>query len=339
MKKFIIKVYWRRRGFFVLAVPRNDSDEAKMHIAKASGSYLPVCIWAILSIFILFQHSVASANEVTVIQSYNVKPYNDALKGFKENCNCDVDRFIVSEITETDILRSIRKSEPDIVVAIGADALKKVRVIKTIPIVYLMILNPQPMVSGRTNIRGVSLNVAPLKQLRILRKAMPGLKTVGLIYNPDSTGYFVKKARTAADALGIKLFAKEIHKSKDLPDLLKTMRGKVDAFWMLPDLTVVTTETIEFLFLFFHENRVPVITFSDKYLEMGALMSLNIDTFDVGRQAGEITRKILSGISIEEFSNMYARNAVITVNQTIADKLGITINEEILEKANVINCK
>jgi len=81
----------------VLAVPRNDSDEAKMHIAKASGSYLPVCIWAILSIFILFQHSVASANEVTVIQSYNVKPYNDALKGFKENCNCDVDRFIVSE--------------------------------------------------------------------------------------------------------------------------------------------------------------------------------------------------------------------------------------------------
>ncbi|MEC4676215.1 MAG: ABC transporter substrate binding protein, partial [Nitrospirota bacterium] len=319
--------------------PVNDSDKAKMRIAKASGSCLTVCIWTFLSIFMLFQHHVASANEVTVIQSYNVKPYNDALKGFKKNCNCDVDRFIVSEITETDILRSIRKSEPDIVVAIGADALKKVRVIKTIPIVYLMILNPQSMVSGRTNIRGVSLNIAPRKQLRILRKAIPGLKTVGLIYNPDSTGYFVKKALAAADASGIELFTKEIHNSKELPAVLKTMRGNVDAFWMLPDLTVVTTETIEFLFLFFLENRVPVITFSDKYLEMGALISLDIDAFDVGRQAGEITRKILSGTSIEAFSNMDARNAVITINQTIADKLGIRLNEEILEKANVINCK
>ena len=44
----------------------------------------------------------------------------------------------------------------------------------------------------------------------------------------------------------------------------------------------------EFPFLFFLENKIPILTFAEKYVEIGALISIGIDVFDMGRQAGEI---------------------------------------------------
>ena len=61
---------------------------------------------------------------------------------------------------------------------------------------------------------------------------------------------------------------------------------------VLPDITVITPETIEFLLLFSLENRIPVFTFSEKYVESGALMSIIIDAFDIGCQAGEMAKAI-----------------------------------------------
>ncbi len=157
------------------------------------------------------------------------------------------------------------------------------------------------------------------------------------MYNSARTGDFIKKAKRVATGTGIKLIAKEIHRSKDFPALLKSLKGEIDAFWMLPDLTVVTPETVEFLFLFSIENRIPVITFSHKYLEMGALMSLDIDAHDIGKQAGEIAKKILSGTDIKKIIKTDARKIDVTINQKTAKKMGITVNEKTLRNARLIN--
>ena len=106
---------------------------------------------------------------------------------------------------------------------------------------------------------------------------------------------------------------------------------------MLPDLTVITPETIEFVLLFSLENKIPILAFSEKYVELGALMSVGIDAFDIGIQAGEMAEKILSGRDIMNARHVDARKAVISINLKVAKTLGIPIDEKIIRKARIIN--
>jgi len=170
-----------------------------------------------------------------------------------------------------------------------------------------------------------------------LLEALPDIKTIGLLYDPDRTGPLAEKAREAARKTGIKLIAKEVHSSKRVPSLIKDMEEKIDVFWMLPDLTVITPETVEFLLLISLENKIPILTFSEKYVELGALMSIGIDAFDIGCQAGEMAKEILSGRDVTNIQPVDARKAVISINLKIARKLGISIDKKIIRKARIIN--
>jgi putative ABC transport system substrate-binding protein len=233
------------------------------------------------------------------------------------------------------------------VLAIGADALSKVKKIENIPIVYLMVLNSQSVLSGEKNITGVSMNIPQEKQLTALLDALPGTNTIGLLYDPDRTGHLVKSAQDFAKKIGVKLIAKEIHSPKDAPSLIMDMKGKIDVFWMLPDITVITPETVEFMLLFSFENNIPLFTFSEKYVEMGAFMSIDIDAFDMGRQAGEMAAAIRAGKDMKDFQQAYARKAIVSTNLMIARKIGIHLamvmsseakfNEKILREARIIN--
>ena len=292
---------------------------------------------AIMILSVMFPPSVVSAAGIAAVQSLNIKPYNNALTGFKSVCDCKVELFIVSEMQESNIVKKVKQTTPDVIIAIGIDALNRVSRMKDIPIVYLMVLNARTIPPSRNNITGVSMNIAPGKQLELLKEALPGIKRIGLLYDPAWTGNFVKKAKLAAPATGIKIMAKEIRNSKDYPFLLESMKGKIDVFWMLPDLTAVTPETVEFLFLFSMKNSIPVITFSNKYLEMGALMSLDIDAYDIGKQAGEMVKEILSGTDINKIAKTGARTINVTINRRIAKKQGIKISDEILDKARLVN--
>jgi len=124
------------------------------------------------------------------------------------------------------------------------------------------------------------------------------------------------------------------------------MKDTIDVFWMLPDLTVITPETVEFLLLFSFENKIPLFTFSEKYVEMGAFLSMDIDAFDMGRQAGEMASEILAGEDVKKIEQTYARKAIVSTNLLIARKLGIRTmlavnleereNEKILRTSRLI---
>ena len=116
---------------------------------------------------------------------------------------------------------------------------------------------------------------------------------------------------------------------------------------MLPDLTVVTPESLEFLLLFSFENNIPIFTFSEKYVELGAFMSIDIDAVDIGRQAGEMALEILAGQEAQNIEQAYARRALISTNVMIARKLGIRemiamslgdrINDKVFRKTQIID--
>ena len=290
-----------------------------------------------LILLTLCQGSAWAGQEIVAIQSIRIQPYEDAVQGFEMACGAKIERLIISELKGTDIVEKINEIRPDMILAVGLDALSRVKRIKDIPVIYLMVLHPQSILSGEKNISGVSMDIPQEKQLRTLLDALPRTKTVGLLYAQEKTGRLAEKAREAARKIGIKLLAKEVHSTRDVPQSIQDMKGKIDVFWMLPDLTVITPETIEFVLLFSLENKIPVLAFSEKYVELGALMSVGIDAFDIGIQAGEMAEKILSGRDIMNIRQVDARKAVISINLKVAKTLGIPIDEKIIRKARIIN--
>jgi putative ABC transport system substrate-binding protein len=112
---------------------------------------------------------------------------------------------------------------------------------------------------------------------------------------------------------------------EQVPSVLAGLKGRIDWLWMVPDLTVLTPQTVDYLMLFSLESRVPIFTFARKYLDMGAALSASIDPYDMGRQAGEMALALLRGTSVAELPQQAARKVVVEVNDTAAKMLGVAI--------------
>jgi putative ABC transport system substrate-binding protein len=267
-----------------------------------------------------------------------IRPYEEAIEGFRSVCNARMNRLVLRELQGRDVVDKINEIRPEMVLAIGIDALLRVKMVKEIPVVYLMVLNPRSALDC-DNITGVCMDISQKEQLTSVCRVLPNVKNIGLLYDPARTGHFAERAQHAATEIGIKLIANRIDRPMDVPLTVSGMKGKIDLFWMLPDLTVITPETVEFLLLFSLENEIPVLAFSEKYVELGALMSIGIDAFDIGRQAGEMAQEILSGRDVKRVRPVDARKSVISINMKIAEKLGIVINKKMIKNVKIVNQK
>ena len=146
----------------------------------------------------------------------------------------------------------------------------------------------------------------------------------------------VQDAREASRRMGIELLAEAVETPRDIPAALLKIKGRAEVIWMLPDVTVSMPRTLELFTLFSFENRIPLVTYSDKYLEKGAFMSIGVDLFDMGRQAGDMANAILAGSDLSSLPPREASAAVITINKIIADKFAIEIDEAMADVVKVI---
>jgi putative ABC transport system substrate-binding protein len=278
----------------------------------------------------------AFPQQILVVQNLRIKPYADALAGFKESLGARGRHVAVTVNNGEDIVSSIRKKRPDLILAIGMDSLQKVKRYTDIPIVYLMVLNASSVVQDERNVNGVGMTIAPERQIAQIRKVLPNTRKIGLLYDPKKSSFFVRRAQAVAREHRIDLLVKEVDNPKSVSGALNNMKGAVEALWMIPDTSVVTPETAELIMLFSLENRLPVVTFSTKYLEMGAFMSLDVNAFDMGKQAGEQAARILAGMDAGEVPASEAESLVLTINEAVARKLRISIPEDVRARARMI---
>jgi len=292
----------------------------------------------VLTLLVSFVPGAAEAGKTIVsVQTVRAKPYDEAFNGFRTGIGEDatVHRVILDDIRNGDAVEAICEFSPDLVFAIGMHALSHAVEIKDIPVVYAMVMDAAGS-PGQADAAGVKMEINPETQLAILLEAFPRTRTIGLLYDPERSGALVRNIRTAANEKGITLIANEVYRSKNVPPAGMEMMGKIDLFWMLPDLTVITPENIEFLFLFAMEARIPVLAFSEKYLKLGASLAIGVDPFDMGCQAAEKAKKMLEGTDAASVPDENARKTIISINPRIARKLGIVFRETFLERVRII---
>ncbi len=225
---------------------------------------------------------------------------------------------------------------PDLIVAIGDAALVRVKDLDGIPIVFTMIIDPKATIYEYPNVTGVSMVIAPERQIRSLLEVLPDTKRIGIVYDPKMSSPLYTELKEASSKFRVAIVSKAVQNSKEVFAAIEGLKGKIDIILMLPDITVNTQETFESLLLFSFENNIPVISFSKKYVEKGALMALSIEEADIGAQAGEMAKEILSGTDVKDVPIQTPRKAVMSVNLKTAKKLGINVSEETIKKSEVI---
>lgn len=274
--------------------------------------------------FLLLWSFPALAAEVAVVQSERLAPFDAAVRGFEATAGVrSVERFVLSETGGVNIARAVRESRPRLVLAVGREALERVKEIRELPVIYAMVANP-----GRTgnNITGIEMNVPAERYLSLCKNEL-GANRVGIIYNPARTGALVQEAREAAARLGITLVTRTADDPREAARELEGLQTNIDALWLLPDPTVVTRDTVEAVAHFSQRNRIPVLAFAAKYLSQGAIAVFEVDATDMGRQAGRVAHRILNGTPVASVQPEPPDLAILKVNRAVARNLGVTLNE------------
>jgi len=283
------------------------------------------------------------AANIVALRGADVDVYNEAFEGFK-----DVTRQSI--ISNYDMGGDLQKGKaflarlksgpkPDLILAIGLWALQVVvEEVKDIPVVFAMVLNPSTVIGQETrNITGASMNVSIEQQIALLKRVSPQVRRIGVVFDPTKTGFLVRQAERIAQQQGVRLTTKAIASSKDAFAALDAMQGEIDAFWILPDETVLAQEVVQYMLLFSFRNKIPLLGLSEKQARNGALLGLSFESGrDIGIQAGELANEVIAGKSAKGIPFTTARKVKLTVNLKTAAKLGIQVPKEILERADLV---
>jgi putative tryptophan/tyrosine transport system substrate-binding protein len=274
---------------------------------------------ALLILLFLLVALPASAREVLVVQGVRSSMYDEALQGFRSACRAESRSVVLSDYADPQLARVIQEERPRLVVAIGDGALASLRRIRKTPVLSLMALGAQGGESHSGNVTGVDLFVRPEQYLSLFRRIRA--RRIGIVYDPAKTGWYVKLARGAAQQQGIELVLREVNDPRQAIGQLASLKGEVDSLWLLPDTTAVSRETLEAYFLFAQQQSIPLLSFSAAHLKLGALLALEADRVELGRQGGELAQRLLRGAQPDELGIASPRKVSVRVNEAVARRL------------------
>lgn len=296
---------------------------------------------SIIFLLILSKGTCFAAEQATisVIFSSNIEPYQQSYQGFKtffdeKKVALSVFEHNLEKENAEAVHSQIKKERPDIVFVLGTKALQLAEEkINDTPVVFSMVLNPGTIVYS--NIYGVSLDIPPEIKLKNIKRILPDIKNVGIIYSPQSDIIYQDIAHACTD-LGFQPVSKRIDSRKGFPDVLEDISQQIDCFLMTPDTDIYFPKVAEHLLQTSVKNKFPVIGLSSSYVRAGALIAFDCDYEDLGRQAGEIALGILSGGKQVNTQFVKPRKVKISLNLLTAKRLDITIPPEIINQASEV---
>ena len=306
---------------------------------SAAGRYLALRHILVVLLWLLLGMPVASATDVIILKSSDIAAYNQAINGFKAALPSGI---VLSEYDlqgdlekGRKLARKIRASDPALVFAVGLKAAKAAQLeIVDIPVVYAMVLDPSKYGLTTQNMTGILLEVPIERQLAMMRSVLPQLKHIGTLYDPAKTTALIDEARRLLKPNGTDLIPLQVNNERDVPGGLRALLPSVDALWLVPDSTVLNDESLRFILNTALEERVPVIGFSREFARSGALLCLSVNYGDIGRQAGQLSRKLLDGQLSLPMKPWHPERIETSLNLKTAKFLGIEIPRDIEQQAD-----
>jgi putative ABC transport system substrate-binding protein len=236
--------------------------------------------------------------------------------------------------------------QPDIILASATPATAAVqRETRTIPIVFANAADP--VASGLVarldrpsgNVTGFATFEAPLggKWLELLSEIAPGLKRVGIMFNPDTApvSSFVPSFETAAQSLKLLPINAPVHSDAEIDTAIIALgREPGGGLVAMPGAFMVAHRAL--IIFAAARNNVPAVYTNSGFAREGGLLSYGVDQVDLYRRAATYVDRILRGAKPGDLPVQLPTKFEMVVNRKTATALGLTVPPSILLRADEV---
>jgi putative ABC transport system substrate-binding protein len=189
------------------------------------------------------------------------------------------------------------------------------------------------------NVTGVTAIAQELsaKRLELLKEAVPGLRRVAVLTNPDSpyTRAFVNDAVPAAQSLGLQLQILQARRPAEFEAAFSAMRsGDVQGLMVLADI-MFNTEHARIVELA-AKSRVPAVYWDRAYVSAGGLMFYGAGLSGIYRHAATYVDKILRGAKPSDLPVEQPTTFELVINLQAARALGLDLPPSFFARADEV---
>ncbi len=282
--------------------------------------------------------SPVSAADIAILKSAELPSYEQAILGFKGGLPATIkvkEYSLGGQVTRgREIGQKLRGSSPDLVFAVGLKAAMaaKLEILDT-PVVFCLVLNPETHGLPAPNMIGIAVRTTPDTQLAALRAVIPNGRRIGVLYDEEQSGDFVREAHRVATQQGLELSAVAIHGPEDVPEAVRRLLPKIDALWLIQDQAVVSESAIPFFLKSTLRAKIPLFTFSSTLVQQGAVGALVVDAWAVGQQAARLALSRLNDSRMPTGSLHPPEHPQLALNLNSAEFLGLAPTPEVMRLA------
>ena len=232
----------------------------------------------------------------------------------------------------TQIVQKFIGQEANLIIAIGttvAQTAKQATQENRIPVVFASVTDPMAaklvdyLDEPGKNVTGVSNYISISKQFSFFKRLLPHLKHIGVVYNPGEANSvsIVDKMNEVSDVFDITMHTSAATKTSDVMAATQSLIQKSEAIFINNDNTALSA--FDAVVRVATEHDIPVFVSDVDCLDKGALAVLGPDQYEIGKQAGVMAHRILSGEAPGKIAVQMPKKIHAKVNLPVSQRLGI----------------
>jgi putative ABC transport system substrate-binding protein len=211
-----------------------------------------------------------------------------------------------------------------------------------LPVVFSVVTDPvgsnivKSIQNPGGSITGIAFGIQEERRLEWLMRIAPKIRHIYVPYNPNdkSPVLALKKVRSAAVKLGIKLITREVTDKKTLNYAVFNIPAKADAVFLLPD-SLMTTRLTDMVTTA-NKRKLPTSAANISNVKSDEILtSFGKDLFLSGKQAARLADQIFKGVRPADLP-VETAEFFLAINLKVAEKIGLVIPDEILRHAHII---
>lgn len=173
-------------------------------------------------------------------------------------------------------------------------------------------------VEGRARSHEISMVPLPSEALAAYKGLQPGLKRLAVFWTAYPGEDYIEELRAAGEAAGVEIISARLNSPDSLPERLRRLMGKMDAFWLMPDPALITQSSVMVLSAFSCANSVPYYAPTYALALAGGTASFAPDFAEAGAAAGRALAVLVSGGNLPRV--VYPEHVELRVNEALLGK-------------------
>jgi len=209
-------------------------------------------------------------------------------------------------------------------------------------VVFTYIFDPYRIGAAKTatdhlpNMTGVACFPPVDKMLDLIKELLPGKKKVGVVWNSSEANSesVLLKLREHARVTGHEIIEATVTGPADVLEASRSLANKgAQVFLNGGDNTLnVGYDSFQKVA---DEAHIPVFSVDSEFIEKGALAVLGPDYYQTGYEGGEYLARVLKGEDTAKLPILQTQKTKFIFSPAAATRLGITVNSELLKKADI----